>query len=118
MFRTPSTYGYSTATCNPIKPFTIALSGTYTGRMYVRHFAVDDLTEDRSVHTPDFFDLNLRLSYDFKIWNEIGLQTNIGIQNLFNSYQSDFDKGANRDSGYIYGPGSPRSFFAGIKISY
>jgi outer membrane receptor for ferrienterochelin and colicins len=23
-----------------------------------------------------------------------------------------------RDSGYIYGPAAPRSYFAGIKISY
>jgi outer membrane receptor for ferrienterochelin and colicins len=30
----------------------------------------------------------------------------------------DFDKGADRDSGYIYGPSLPRSFFAGVKISY
>ena len=33
-------------------------------------------------------------------------------------YQNDFDKGADRDSGYIYGPSLPRSFFAGVKISY
>ena len=30
----------------------------------------------------------------------------------------DFDKGASRDSGYIYGPGAPRSYFAGVKLSF
>ena len=43
---------------------------------------------------------------------------NAGIQNIFNAYQDDFDKGADRDSGYIYGPSLPRSFFVGVKISY
>jgi len=46
------------------------------------------------------------------------LQLNGGVQNIFESYQKDFDRGANRDSGYIYGPSLPRSFFAGVKISY
>jgi len=31
MMRTPNTYGYFTATYTPIKPLSIALSGTYTG---------------------------------------------------------------------------------------
>ena len=46
------------------------------------------------------------------------LEVNAGVQNLFNAYQKDFDQGPDRDSGYIYGPGMPRSFFAGLKISY
>lgn len=29
-----------------------------------------------------------------------------------------FDRGAKRDSGYIYGPGMPRSYFAGVKLSF
>ena len=41
-----------------------------------------------------------------------------GVQNLFNAYQSDFDQGKNRDSSYIYGPASPRSYFAGVKMSF
>lgn len=38
------------------------------------------------------------------------------MQNIFNSYQSDFDKGYQRDSGYIYGPTMPRSIFAELKL--
>ena len=44
----------------------------------------------------------------------MNLQINAGIQNIFNAYQDDFDKGADRDSGYIYGPSLPRSFFVGV----
>lgn len=40
MFRTPNTYGYFTATYTPIKPLTIALSGTYTGSMLVQRAAI------------------------------------------------------------------------------
>lgn len=45
-------------------------------------------------------------------------EINAGVQNIFNAYQNDFDKGSDRDANYIYGPGNPRMFFAGIKISY
>lgn len=44
------------------------------------------------------------------------LQINAGVLNIFNSYQKDFDQGADRDSGYIYGPSLPRSIFAGLKV--
>lgn len=53
-----------------------------------------------------------------RLYKSMNLQVNAGIQNIFNAYQNDFDKGADRDSGYIYGPSLPRSFFAGVKISY
>ena len=127
IFRTPDTYGYFTATCTPIKPLSIALSGTYTGRMLVQRM---DITAENAelgkmperkaeaIRTPRFFDLGVKLAYDFKLYKTVDLQLNGGVQNIFESYQKDFDRGANRDSGYIYGPSLPRSFFAGVKISY
>jgi outer membrane receptor for ferrienterochelin and colicins len=45
------------------------------------------------------------------------LQLNGGVQNIFDSYQDDFDQGAMRDAGYVYGPTFPRTFFAGLKLS-
>lgn len=54
-------------------------------------------------------DIGLKVSYDFSLYKSTTLQLNAGVQNIFNAYQKDFDKGANRDSGYIYGPGMPRS---------
>ena len=32
--------------------------------------------------------------------------------------RKDFDSGADRDSGYMYGPTLPRTFFFGVKLSY
>jgi len=40
------------------------------------------------------------------------------VKNIFNAYQNDFDKGADRDAGYIYGPSLPRTWFLGAKISF
>ena len=71
-----------------------------------------------SLFFEDFFYIDLNVVYDFKLYKSVNLQVNAGIQNIFNAYQNDFDKGADRDSGYIYGPSLPRSFFAGVKISY
>lgn len=117
MFRTPNTYGYFTATLTPLKHFTASLSGTYTGSMLVQHLA-GYIPMDKAVKTPDFFDMNIKLAYDFHIYKDINLEVNVGVQNIFEAYQSDFDQGPNRDSAYIYGPATPRSYFAGIKISY
>lgn len=51
------------------------------------------------VTTPAFCDVNLRLAYDLRVYKEITLQLYGGVQNLFNAYQKDFDKGVDRDSG-------------------
>ncbi len=116
MFRTPRLYGYFTFSYNPVKPLQIALSGTYTGSMLVQHLESSGTPVDVAVTTPDFFDVNLKVSYDIKIFNHSKLQINAGIENIFNSYQKDFDKGYLRDSGYIYGPTMPRSLTAGLKL--
>ncbi len=116
MFRSPNLYGYLTTSYNPLKQMTVALSGTYTGSMLVQHYGVQ-VDDDTEVWTPDFFDLGLKLSYDFKLSKGAKLQLNGGIQNIFNSFQQDFDTGETRDAGYMYGPSLPRSFYAGLKLN-
>lgn len=49
--------------------------------------------------------------------DHIKLQLNGGVQNIFNAFQKDLDKGGYRDSGYFYGPTQPRTYFVGIKIT-
>lgn len=116
MFRAPNRYGYVTGTWLPSKPLNISLSGLYTGPMLVQHFG-EDSADDREVRTPDFFDLNLKIAYDFRLTKGANLRLHAGIQNIFNSFQSDFDEGENRDAGYIYGPSLPRSVYAGVRIN-
>ena len=115
MFRTPDNYGYFTIDYTMLNSLRFAVSGTYTGSMLVQHFA-GYIAQDEEVETPQFFDMGVKVSYDFKVANNSVLQFNAGVKNIFNSYQNDFDKGANRDAGYIYGPGLPRTFFVGLKL--
>lgn len=117
MFRSPDVYGYVTSSFNPLKKLSLSLTGTYTGSMLVQHFA-GYVLEDREEKTPDFVDMSLKLAYDFPLLTSGTLQINAGIQNIFDSYQSDFDKGGSRDAGYVYGPVLPRSYFVGCKIIY
>ena len=118
MMRTPNIYGYFTVSFTPIKRLTASVTGNYTGSMLVGHAAGSGVDEPVAVNTPNFMEVNMKLAYDFPIYKYINLQVNGGIQNITNAYQKDFDKGWNRDSGYIYGPSLPRSYFVGVKVSY
>ena len=116
MFRTPDLYGFMTASYTINKHFTASMSGTYTGSMLVQHMAGSGTPVDKAVDTPSFFDANFKINYELKIFKTACLDFSVGVMNIFNSYQKDFDQGALRDSGYIYGPSLPRSLMAGIKL--
>lgn len=115
MPRTPDYYGYFTFTSAPLKNFDFSISGVYTGRMIVPHFA-GYIEKDRLEHTPDFMDLSVKLNYTFVLNDHLKLQVNGGVQNIFNAFQGDLDRGELRDSKYFYGPTQPRTYFIGIKF--
>lgn len=115
MTRTPDCYGYFTFTSAPLKNFDFSVSGVCTGSMLVPHFA-GYIEKDRMEKTPDFMDLNLKLNYTFVLNDHLKLQFNGGVNNIFNAFQKDLDKGADRDSKYFYGPTQPRTLFIGVKI--
>ena len=115
-FRTPSDYGYFNMDWDFVRNACFSLTGTYTGKMFIPYFGPDtdpDFGELRKSNP--FFDLGSKIHYNFKL-NGATLQLFTGIKNIFNSYQSDFDSGINRDPAYVYGPVSPRSIYFGIKI--
>ncbi|MBQ5831749.1 MAG: TonB-dependent receptor, partial [Alistipes sp.] len=116
MFRTPDHYAYFTASANLTRKFKASLFGNYTGQMLVQHNA-GYIEADRSELTPSFWDLGLKLSYNFQLTNTIGLEINGGVKNFLDSYQNDIDRGAFRDSVYIFGPMMPRTFFLGVKFT-
>lgn len=116
LLRTPDAYGYFSIIYKPVRKLLIAYSGTITGTMDVPH-VVDVETEQTIIEkTPTFFDSNIKIGYDFELQNDYKISVFGGVQNIFNNYQNDFDLGADRDAGYIYGPLRPRTFFAGIKL--
>lgn len=116
MLRTPNHYGFFSLTTTSNKNISAALSGVYTGSMITPHFA-GFIEKDEMKKTRDFIDLTLKVSYSLNIGKNNKTEFNIGVQNIFNQIQKDFDKGKNRDSNYIYGPSLPRTYFIGFKIS-
>ena len=44
------------------------------------------------------------------------IEYGLGVKNITNDYQNDFDNGKNRDSNFIYGPSSPRTIYASLLI--
>ena len=126
MPRTPNVYGYFTMSVQPVKALDLSLSGVYTGRMHVPHFAPVDavpegyehtyINKDEMVHTPDFIDLSAKVAYTFGMGGRIKLQLNAGVQNILDAFQKDLDKGTYRDSGYFYGPTQPRTVYIGAKV--
>ncbi|WP_444876844.1 TonB-dependent receptor [Bacteroides heparinolyticus] len=142
--RTPNLYGYFVATLRPTHHLSLNLNGTFTGAMKVFHKAYDgeiDATkiDDRGFFnyeadgqcykgvaegfaylkkTPAFFEMDFKAAYEFHLGSTMELELNAGAQNIFNSFQSDMDKGPGRASDFIYGPMLPRRVFVGTKISF
>ena len=86
--------------------------------MLTQHMAGSGTKVDVAVRTPSFWDMGCKISYGFSVLDICRLKLHAGIKNILNAYQKDFDKGEKRDSGYIYGPASPRCFFVGIKLGW
>ena len=117
--RTPNEYGYGTLTIMPSSRWEIAANGVYTGPMLLTHFAgAPEQTEDVYFQSPRFTEWSLRASYEIhipKLDNKVIVFG--GVKNLTHAYQSDFDSGKNRDSNFVYGPATPRTIFAGLRIT-
>jgi len=119
LFRTPDAYGYVRMEIMPVKRFSASITGNYTGSMLVQHKVGSGTDIDIAVNTKQFFEANLKLTYDISLFDNATLmQVSLGALNIFNSYQNDFDKGKERDSNYIYGPMMPRSIYAGVKFVF
>ncbi|MCI5561518.1 MAG: TonB-dependent receptor, partial [Phocaeicola sp.] len=148
MYRTPNAYAYWVASAQLNKRLNLSISGNYTGSMLVGHeipTAEDGTLAEfgngtaatvhterllhgkgqtattygaRTFRTPTFMEIGIKATYDLPLYQYYTLQLYAGVQNLFNAYQRDFDRGPQRDSAYIYGPMSPRSYTIGCKISF
>ena len=121
MFRSPEHYGYINSNVVIYKQLNASVFGTFTGPMLVQHNAYTDIFGvehgDSETLTKAFWDFGFKLGYTFSIGKFLKLELNAGIKNILDSYQSDLDLGAGRDSAYIYGPALPRTYFFGVKLS-
>ena len=116
--RTPTTYGYATATYTPDQKFKTALNLVYTGKMDVLHLASNlNLANDEYFKSPNFFNVGIKTSYNFELEKlDSNIEFFVGIKNVFDAYQTNFDVGKERDSNFIYGPANPRTYTLGFKI--
>ena len=115
MFRTPDHYGYFLCNIEPVEHFHIVTNGKVTGNMLVQHFA-GYVPEDEEVTTPTFFEWDIKLCYDIPLYKHYTLEINAGVKNILDQFQSDLDKGMDRDAGFIYGPATPRTYFVGVNL--
>jgi outer membrane receptor for ferrienterochelin and colicins len=118
--RTPDWYGFSRFDLSPFGRWKLGISQVLTGSMKVLHLAGGEgIVQDRMVDTPGFLEHHVRLSRTDKLQGDrIQLETFIGVRNLTDARQRDFDRGPHRDSNYVYGPGTPRTFFLGLRCRF
>jgi len=113
--RAPNLYGFFNANWVISEAFKMDLAASYTGSMIAPH-VVSDSGFIALEETPQFIDVTPKVTYHFDLKDTFHVELSTGVQNVFNSYQDDFDRGPLRDSDYIYGPNRPRTFFFGIRF--
>lgn len=98
--------------------FNVALTGNSAGSMLIPYFGpqLPNPEVGQLNKTNSFFDAGVKITYDMKITDAIKMQLNGCIKNIFNSYQSNFDIGVDRDPAYVYGPLSSRTIYFGLNI--
>lgn len=113
-FRTPNHYGYFILDWDFVKNLCFSATGNYTGSMLVPYFGTSAPEGELRTSKP-FYDMGVKFAYTIQL-KGIGLELSSGVRNIFNSYQSDFDSGIERDPAYVYGPVTPRTVYLGLKI--
>jgi len=113
--RSPDVYGFLNVNWTASEAFRFDVTGSYTGPMIAPRVISDSGFIDL-VDTESFLDMTTKVTYHFDLKDTFHVELSGGVQNLFDSYQDDFDRGAGRDSDFIYGPNRPRTFFVGLKF--
>ncbi|MEC8537859.1 MAG: TonB-dependent receptor [Bacteroidota bacterium] len=116
--RTPKMYGYATFDYYLNEKINLMTNFIHTGRMNLVHLAGSpNQTEDEYVTSEMFNVLGIKITYIKKIKKlDSKLELSIGVKNLTNDYQNNFDSTKNRDSNFIYGPSYPRQIYFGLNM--
>jgi outer membrane receptor for ferrienterochelin and colicins len=118
ILRTPDVYGFFTAIYKISTSWTWSWSGVFTGGMDVPHVIDAETARTTIKRTPTFFENNIKIAYRATSEAAYFAEWFAGVHNLFNSFQSDFDRGMERDAGYVYGPMRPRTIFFGLRVGF
>ena len=115
--RTPKNYGYMYLTYLFNNQFKLSSDLVYTGSMDLVHYASEyNIQADEYYKTPDFLTFGLNFTYSDVVKKGMSFEINVGVKNITNSYQNNFDQFKFRDSNFIYGPSLPRTLLFGIKF--
>lgn len=117
LFRSPEQLGLATLGWTPSPRWRATATARYLGSMALPHYA-GYIEEDRLEITPSFLTLDVALAHTVAFGSNGGprLEITAGVRNLTDRYQRDLDQGPQRDSGYIYGPRQPRTFFTAVRF--
>ncbi len=118
MLRTPDAYGYATYRQPLGKGWTLQSSLLYTGRMWVPHVLDAETAFTALKRSPTFVDAGFFVERNWVLTKRMRLESSLGVQNLFNSFQRDLDTGPNRDAAYVYGPLRPRTLLLSLRWVY
>ena len=116
--RSPDYYGYATISYNPNSKLSFAANLVHTGAMSLIHLAgAPGQLEDEFLESPVFNAIGIKSTY-IQILKESGIKIeySVGVKNLTNDFQQEFDSSKNRDSNFIYGPSLPRTIYFGLTL--
>tara|TARA_B110000495_G_scaffold8852_1_gene6446 strand:+ start:1122 stop:3425 length:2304 start_codon:yes stop_codon:yes gene_type:complete len=117
--KTPNSYGYGNLSYTFSDNLSSSINYIFTGKMDLVHMGGSvNNPNDKYVVSNNFHQFDINLNYTQEL-NQIGLELKyfVGLKNITNSYQSDFDILKNRDSNYVYGPSTPRMIIFGLSFS-
>ena len=116
--RSPDYYGYATISYNPNPKLSFAANLVHTGAMSLIHLAgAPGQLEDEFLESPVFNAIGIKSTY-IQVLKESGIKIeySVGVKNLTNDFQQEFDSSKNRDSNFVYGPSLPRTIYLGLTL--
>jgi outer membrane receptor for ferrienterochelin and colicins len=120
-FRAPNRYGFAGIDLFLPRDMSIFATADFTSSMLAPHYA-GYIPEDRLQKVPRFAVCNLVFSRAFGLTRSAGnrsrMRLYLKVNNLFDTYQRDLDKGPLRDAGYFYGPMSMRTLTLGMAMTF
>ncbi len=116
-FRTPRRYGNVSTVWRPAGLGELFVGVRVTGPMNAPHYA-GYIEADRLETTPTFTTIDASFARPVLTAGDRRLVLTVRGRNLTDAFQRDLDRGPLRDSAYVYGPRTPRSVSAALRVEF
>ena len=116
--RSPTKYGYSAINYTHSERFMFSANLVSTGKMNLVHLGGAPEQKYDEFKTSEVFNaIGLKMTFIQKLDRlAVRLESSFGVKNLTNAYQNNFDTGKDRDSNFVYGPSTPRTFYFALLL--